>query len=108
MGEKGVGKGKKKEKALFYLMNILNQKKSVPPAHFIAVSCSVSQCVAVFHSVLQCFTLCCSVSQCVAVFHSVLQCFTVCCGVLQCVAVRCSALSSLQCVAAPKSQCIVY
>ena len=88
MGEKGVGKGKKKEKALFHLMNILNQKKSVPLAHFIAV--------------------CCSVSQCVAVLHSVLQCFTVCCGVLQCVEVRCSALSSLQCVAAPKSQCIVY
>jgi len=33
--------------------------------------------------------VCCSVLQCVAVCCSVLQCVAVCCSVLQCVAVRC-------------------
>ena len=63
----------------------------------------VHQCVAVCCSVLQCSRVCplrrfhcCSVSQCVAVCHSVLQCVAVYCSVWQCVAVRCSAL---QCVA---------
>jgi len=56
----------------------------------------------VFHSVLQCVTVCCSVTvccevlQCVAVCCSVLQCVAVCCSVLRCDAVCCSVL---QCVA---------
>jgi len=36
--------------------------------------------------------VCCSVWQCVAVYCSVLQCVAVCCSVLQCVAVCCSVL----------------
>jgi len=48
----------------------------------LTVCCSVSQCVAVSHSVLQVY-----VSQCVAVRCSVLQCVAVCCSALQCVAV---------------------
>jgi len=41
---------------------------------FVAVCCSVLQCVAVCCSVLQCVAVCCSVLQCVAVCCSVLQC----------------------------------
>jgi len=52
--------------------------------------CSMSQCVAVWHGVLQCVAVCCSVLQCVAVWHGVLQCVAVCCSLLQCVAVCCS------------------
>ena len=44
---------------------------------YVAVCCSVLQCVAV----------CCSVLQFVAVCCTVLQCAVVCCSVLQCVAV---------------------
>ena len=57
--------------------------------------CSVLQCVAVCHIMLQCVTVCCSVLQCVAVCYSVLQCVTVCCSVLQCVA---ACYIVLQCV----------
>jgi len=59
----------------------------------------VSQCVAAYHSVLQCVTVCCSVSQCKDPQNmrcSVLQCGAVWCSVVQCVAVRCSVV---QCVA---------
>ena len=72
----------------------------------LTVYCSVLQCVAVFGSVLQYLNdenggdafiaVCCSVLQCVASCRSVLQCVVVCCSVLQCVAVCCSVL---QCVA---------
>jgi len=71
---------------------------------FVAVCCSVLQCVAVLYTceelvVEQCNTLCCSVLQYVAVCYSMLQCVavlytceelvakqcvTVCCSVLQC------------------------
>ena len=61
-------------------------------ALFVAVCCSVLQCVAVCCSVLQCAAVCCSVLQCAAVCCSVLQCVAVCCSVLQCVAVCCSRL----------------
>jgi len=67
---------------------------------FVAVCCSVLQCVcsvfAVCCSVLQCTAACCCVLQCVAECYRVLQCIAVCCSVLQCVAVCCSVL---QCVA---------
>jgi len=43
---------------------------------FVAVCCSVLQCVAVYCSVLQCAAEC----------YSVLQCVAVCCGILKCVA----------------------
>ena len=67
----------------------------------VAVCCSVSQRVAVCHSMLQCVTVCCSVSQCVAVCvhlfgkesfgHTNDDDFVgVCCSVSQCVAVCCS------------------
>jgi len=41
----------------------------------------VSQCVAVYCSVLQCVAVCCSVLQCVAVCCSVLQRVAACCSV---------------------------
>jgi len=44
--------------------------------------------VAVYCSVLQCVAVCCSVLQCVAVCCSVLQGVAVCCGVLQSVAMH--------------------
>ena len=43
-------------------------------AAYVAVCCSVLQCVG---SVLQCVAVCCSVLQCVAVCYSVLQCVAV-------------------------------
>jgi len=75
---------------------------------YVAVCCSVLQCVAVCCSVLQCVAVCCSVLQChLNGCHTpmsksaekvcpMLQCVAVCCSVLQCVAVCCSVL---QCVA---------
>jgi len=63
---------------------------------FVAVCCSVLQCVALCYSVLQCVAVCYSVLQCVAVCCSVLQCIAVCGSMLQYVAVCCSVL---QCVA---------
>jgi len=54
---------------------------------------------------LQYVAVCCSVLQCVAARHSVLLCVAVCCSVLQCVvfvAVRCSVL---QCVHSVVSGC---
>ena len=57
---------------------------------FVAVCCSVLQCVEVCCSVLQCVAVCSSMLQYVAVCCSVLQCVAVCCSVLQCVAVCCS------------------
>ena len=53
---------------------------------------SVSQCVAVCCSVLQCVAADENEELWVRVRCSVLQCIAVCCGVLQCVAVCCSAL----------------
>ena len=63
---------------------------------FVAVCCSVLQCVAVCCSALQCVAVCCSVLQCVALCRIVSHCVAVCCSVLQYVAVCCSVL---QCVA---------
>jgi len=63
--------------------------------YWVAVCCSVMQCVAVWCSVMQCDAVWCSVLQCVAVCCSVIQCVAVCCSLLQCVAVCCSVL---QCV----------
>jgi len=72
--------------------------------HYVAVCCSVLQCVAepqriVQHSASTATLACCrgaskskhpyNVLQCVAVCCSVLQCVAVCCSVLQCVAVCC-------------------
>jgi len=55
---------------------------------FVAVYCSVLQCVAVCCSVLQCAAMCCNVPD-----HISLECrVTLCCSVLQCVAVCCSVL----------------
>ena len=54
-------------------------------AVYVAVCCSVLQCVVVCCSVLHCVAECCSVLQCVAVCCSVLQCVAVCCNMLQCV-----------------------
>ena len=90
----------------------------VKVAAYVAVCCSVLQCVTVRCNVLQrvavpletcqgaysiCLyslrlltQLCCSVVQCGAVCCSALQCVAVCFSVLQCVAVYCSVL---QCVA---------
>jgi len=48
---------------------------------YVAVCCSVLQCVAVCCSVLQCVALCCIVPNSVAMSGSVMQCGTV----LQCV-----------------------
>jgi len=62
---------------------------------YVAVYCSVLQCVAIYQ-MMRVSAECCSVLQCVAVFYSVLQCVAVCCSVLQCVAVCCSVW---QCVA---------
>jgi len=63
----------------------------------------VSQCVAVYRSVLQCVAVCRSELQCVAVCRSVLQRVAVCHSVLQCVAARRSMFqvcrSVFQCVA---------
>ena len=50
--------------------------------HYVAVCCSVLQCVAV----------CCSVVRCGAVWRSVAQCGTVCCSALHCIVWRCSVL----------------
>jgi len=54
---------------------------------YVAVCCSVLQCVAVWCTlivfVLQCVTACCGVSQCVAkvaVCFSGLQCVAICCS----------------------------
>ena len=47
---------------------------------YVAVCCSVLQCVTVYCSVLQCVEVCRSVLQCVAVCCSVLQCLGVCCS----------------------------
>ena len=47
---------------------------------YIAVSCSVLQCVAVYCSALQCAAVCCSVLQCAAVSRHLLQRDTVCCS----------------------------
>ena len=59
----------------------LDATRSFQLMHYVAVCCSVVQCVAVW----------CSVLQRVAVCSSVLQCVAVCCIVLlQCVAVCCS------------------
>ena len=73
----------------------------------VAVCCSVLQCAAVCWSILQGVAVCCSVLQCAEVyrFHimrlvdrvtrscvAVLQCVAVCCSVLQCLAVCCSVL----------------
>jgi len=77
--------------------------------HYVAVCCTMLQCVVVCCSVLHCVALCCTVSQnvaaCVAVCCSVWQCGAVCCSALQCVAVRCGVkqrvaayCSALQCV----------
>jgi len=81
---------------------------------YVAVRCSVWQCLAVpcialrffafrrwplaswQHAMLRYKAVCCSVLQCVAVCCSVLQCAAVCCSVLQCAAVCCSVL---QCAA---------
>ena len=46
---------------------------SILSTRFVAVCCSVLQCVA----------MCCNVMQCAAMFFSILQCLTVCCSVLQ-------------------------
>jgi len=82
------------------------QRKDV--LHCVAVCGSASQYVAVRCSVLQCVAVpkegaclheCCSVLQ-YDVVCSVLQCFAMCCSVLQCVAVCCSVL---QCVAVCRS-----
>ena len=59
-------------------------------AQFVAVCCSVLQCVAGGCSVLQCVAVThkkepCALEQ--TVTHSLLQCVAVCCSVLQCVAV---------------------
>jgi len=57
---------------------------------YVAVCCSVLQCVVVFCGVIQCDAQrmeerqCCSMSQCFAWCRSVLQCFKVCCSVLWC------------------------
>ena len=80
---------------------------------YVAVCCSVLQCVAVRCSALHCVAVPCRALQCVAVCCSALQCATVlsvcygspatrtavsaclvhmCCSVLQCVVVCCSAL----------------
>ena len=61
---------------------------------FVAVWCSVLQCVAVLCSVLQCFAVWCSALQCVAVLCSVLQCFAVCCNALQSLDTSLAACSS--------------
>jgi len=65
---------------------------------YVAVCCSVLQCVAVCRSrrPTTCiydapgYTYLCREMQCVAVCCSVLQCVAVCCSVLQCVAVCCT------------------
>jgi len=58
---------------------------------FVAVCCSVLQCVAVcIEQQSKCDVVCCSVLQCVAVCCGELRRVAVCCSVLQCVAVRCS------------------
>jgi hypothetical protein len=55
---------------------------------FVAVCCSVLQCVAVRCGVIQCFVE--GIKPKVEVSCSVLQYGVVCCSVLQCVSVRCS------------------
>ena len=60
---------------------------SVLLLQYVAVCCSVLQCVAVCFSVLQYAAMCCSV----------LQCAAVCCGVLQYAAVCCSVLQRIKC-----------
>jgi len=80
-------------------------------SRFVAVCCSVLQCVAVCCSVLQCVAVCCSsrfvktactqnptkisVLKCVAVSCSMLQYVAVCSSVLQCVAVQCNMLQNV-------------
>jgi len=75
---------------------------------FVAVCCSVLQCVAIFLQFsgglsslsfphphlyrLIYVAVCCSALQCVAVCCSVLQCVAVCCSVLQCDAVCCNVM----------------
>ena len=67
---------------------------------YVAVCCSVLQCVVVYCSVLQFIPVWdpsgisrrSAFNMHVAVCCSVLQCFAVCCSVLQCVAVCCSVL----------------
>jgi len=48
-------------------------------SRYVAVSCSVLQCVAECGSMLQRVSVCCSVLQRVAVYCSVMQCVAVCC-----------------------------
>jgi len=86
-------------KSYFGLFNIVLQ--------YVAVRCSMLQCVAVFFprhtspSLTPCCSVwsCCSALQGVAVCCSVLQCIAVCCSVLQCVAVCCNVVMSYQILA---------
>jgi len=67
------------------IRHVTHMNKSCPTREH-----GISQCGAVWCSVLRCVAMCCSVLQCVAVCCSVLQCVAVCFSVLQCVAVCCS------------------
>jgi len=102
------------KRALFLQCSFLKKRAlKLRRCTYVAMCCSVLQCVVVCFSVLQCVAVCCSVLQCVAVCCSVLQCVAVCQGlclqkkheivrILQDVAhtlhIRCNVLSMFQCV----------